>query len=646
MVKLDKDSLPAGAGVMGENATIVSVTPGLLVKINFRVTRRREVASIGRPADRGLIMTTEDTKEPIQIQGSVEMLQVLLDGVNAHLPGSDVILGVRGAAETVTITGDRLDGPIQFRTRAYPLDDVKEWRLTVLNSRGEVIKTFEGQNTVPDQMEWAGITDQGGLIGGGELYRYRMEVWYRAGGYSASAVHTFGVNQKSFVSLDIQGSGFGLGSASLRPRTKKLLADVARTLREYPNEVVVIEGHTDSQGSEEVNLSLSRQRAEAALEYLVKDQKLDPERFVVNWYGESKPAASNEVQEGREFNRRVEIKGQLLEVTMSQLLNQYRTEPGAFIEGSPVEVDADGRFQASIENVSEDGVRINLISATGAATEGRVHVPDLEILQPEAELRLGYGEKSVLYRVGYPGPDGVWEPGERALVYKLEGKTDPANTVQLGEDPLEVDEQGFFNSELDLEMGKVNMFSLLVKNQAGHIRIARLQIRVTDMEEDGQLVVVTDPIPKLSVQLPPEGVLLHNPHLRVPGFTDPGNKVRVNGQNIPVDKDGGFAANLELTGGENLLRFEVIDPQGHAGAIERTLNLKKDNLFFLAFADGKIGQLQGKGYLEGAGMRKEKEFYQEGRAAYYLKGTVAGKPRHLRVRQWNGRVRRSVHGPG
>jgi len=625
LVKVDPQSLPAGAGIMGEDAKIVSVTPGLLVKVNFRVTQEHEIESIGRPAGMGLIMASQDHKEPVQVHGSVEMLRVLVNGVNANLPGGDVVLGVQEVAEVVNITGGRLDGPIQFHTSVDSVEGVREWRLTVEDSRGTVIKTLSGQDTVPERITWSGITDQGDLIGGGEMYRYQMEIWYHEGGYCTSAMRSFGVNQKSFVSLDINGSGFVLGSASLRPQMKELLADVARTLREYPNEVVVIEGHTDSEGTDEINLDLSKKRSEAAFDYLVRVQELSPERFVVNWYGESRPVASNEIPEGREINRRVEIKGKFLEINMSQLLDQYRTEPKVLINGSPVVVDEEGRFQSSVSDVSEGGLEISVVSESGAMTEGKVPIPDLEILDPKGEVKLGYGEQSDRYRVGDPGSDGVWEQNEQVLVYRLRGKTDPGNTVQLGEHGLDVDDQGFFTAELDLRMGMANTFSLLVKNTAGYIRIATIQVKVSDSEKDGQLVVVIDPVPNLSVQLPPAGVILYNSHLKVSGFTDPANEVRLNGQKATLGEDGGFNVDLDLVQGENLIRVEVVDPNGYVGMIERKMVLSKDRLFLMAFADGKIGQLQGKGYLEGAGMRKDSEFYQEGRAAYYLKGTVAGK---------------------
>ncbi|HSG27196.1 MAG TPA: hypothetical protein VLA34_01860, partial [Candidatus Krumholzibacterium sp.] len=175
-------------------------------------------------------------------------------------------------------------------------------------------------------------------------------------------------------------------------------------------------------------------------------------------------------------------------------------------------------------------------------------------------------------------------------------------------------------------MGRANTFSLLVKNPADYIRIARINLSVADSDDSGKLVVVRDPIPNLSVKLPPEGVTVYHPQLRVSGYTDPGNAILVNGRKATVHSDGDFAMDLDLVQGQNLVQIKAVDKAGNAGVIERTvLNRSGNQMFFLAFADGRIGQIQGKGYLEGAGMRKEKEFYQEGRAAYYLKGTVAGK---------------------
>lgn len=66
-----------------------------------------------------------------------------------------------------------------------------------------------------------------------------------------------------------------------------------------------IAGHTDDTGSEEANQVLSRERAQAVKDFLVEYYGIDPDRLVARGYGESRPVASNETEEGRARNRRV-----------------------------------------------------------------------------------------------------------------------------------------------------------------------------------------------------------------------------------------------------------------------------------------------------------------------------------------------------
>ncbi len=66
-----------------------------------------------------------------------------------------------------------------------------------------------------------------------------------------------------------------------------------------------IAGHTDNTGTEEGNLKLSQERAEAVKTFLVKYYGISPERLVARGYGDSQPVASNDTEEGRAQNRRV-----------------------------------------------------------------------------------------------------------------------------------------------------------------------------------------------------------------------------------------------------------------------------------------------------------------------------------------------------
>ena len=84
------------------------------------------------------------------------------------------------------------------------------------------------------------------------------------------------------------------------------LDELAKVLAKYPDRSVVIEGHTDSVGSEDFNVGLSQRRAESVRSYLMR-QGVDRSRVTTEGMGESVPVASNDTAGGRQQNRRVEI---------------------------------------------------------------------------------------------------------------------------------------------------------------------------------------------------------------------------------------------------------------------------------------------------------------------------------------------------
>ena len=105
----------------------------------------------------------------------------------------------------------------------------------------------------------------------------------------------------------LQNVLFETGDATVRLPSYPLLRNVADVLKSHP-EIgrVRVEGHTDNQGSVEVNLELSRRRAETVREFLVA-QGVAAERLEAVGLGESKPIAENNTAEGRAKNRRVEF---------------------------------------------------------------------------------------------------------------------------------------------------------------------------------------------------------------------------------------------------------------------------------------------------------------------------------------------------
>lgn len=99
---------------------------------------------------------------------------------------------------------------------------------------------------------------------------------------------------------------FDVNKATLKPRSKEELAELAAILNKYDDTNILLEGHTDSTGSEEYNLDLSRLRAQSVSNFLATEA-VNPARFAIMGYGESQPMADNATEEGRALNRRVEV---------------------------------------------------------------------------------------------------------------------------------------------------------------------------------------------------------------------------------------------------------------------------------------------------------------------------------------------------
>ena len=108
--------------------------------------------------------------------------------------------------------------------------------------------------------------------------------------------------------VDLYGIYFDVDKAVVRPESDKTLDVVASLLKIDRSLKLEISGHTDSTGDKEHNLKLSQDRAAAVVDVLVKKYSIDSARLQAQGYGDSKPVAGNDTEDGRAKNRRVELK--------------------------------------------------------------------------------------------------------------------------------------------------------------------------------------------------------------------------------------------------------------------------------------------------------------------------------------------------
>ncbi|HPM56023.1 MAG TPA: OmpA family protein [Thermomonas sp.] len=196
--------------------------------------------------------------------------------------------------------------------------------------------TYTGQTNDPNDpnrtrngaLIGAAIGAAAGLLSGGNAVerRQRAMVGVGVGALAGGAVGAYQDRQEAELRRATAGTGvdvtrdgdviklnlpdgvtFDFARYDIKPQFYPALNTIANTLREYNQTIVEVSGHTDSVGSDAANQTLSERRANAVSGYLI-GQGLQRERFEVVGMGERYPIASNDTDQGRALNRRVEIR--------------------------------------------------------------------------------------------------------------------------------------------------------------------------------------------------------------------------------------------------------------------------------------------------------------------------------------------------
>ena len=174
-------------------------------------------------------------------------------------------------------------------------------------SSGAVIGGVIGNNTGDGNTALGAII--GGVVGGaaGAIIGNRMDEQAKQIEEEIPGAEVERVGEGINVTFD-ESSGvyFDTDKYNINSKSQETLNKLADIFMEYPQTNILVEGHTDSTGSDSYNLTLSKNRAQAVTGYLVENG-IDRGRFTTKWYGESQPKYDNSTAEGRAKNRRVEL---------------------------------------------------------------------------------------------------------------------------------------------------------------------------------------------------------------------------------------------------------------------------------------------------------------------------------------------------
>lgn len=187
-----------------------------------------------------------------------------------------------------------------------------------------------GQRTISKAAIGAGLGVVGGYLGGdivgGRRDRTEKIVGAGIGAIAGGAIGAYMDRQEQELRQKTAGTGieverkgddillnipsgvtFATNSAAIQPQFRQTLDQVAQTLSTYNQTYLDVYGHTDSTGSDRINQPLSENRATSVADYLAS-RGVQRARIATQGFGASQPVASNDTAEGRQENRRVEIK--------------------------------------------------------------------------------------------------------------------------------------------------------------------------------------------------------------------------------------------------------------------------------------------------------------------------------------------------
>jgi len=184
-------------------------------------------------------------------------------------------------------------------------DELERQRALALGKKGELQQELnKKEEALSDREQALARTEQ--QLAEEKAAREEVEARLKAAIRSLEEVAAIKEDARGTVITFSGAVLFGSGKSELLPIAQEQLGKVAEAIKQADDKKIIIEGHTDSRGSERYNRDLSEQRANAVRTFLVS-RGVDAQRVTAVGMGESRPLADNRSSEGRANNRRVEI---------------------------------------------------------------------------------------------------------------------------------------------------------------------------------------------------------------------------------------------------------------------------------------------------------------------------------------------------
>jgi len=233
-------------------------------------------------------------------------------------------VGVSVSTYVITPNNDGADDFVDISFIAEDPVGFSLWQVSIENLKGIEVISRKGTNDVLKNFRWDGRDDYYKNVVLDGKYRIKFSVLDAVGNKTEADPIEIDVNIKEKIIPEVKNISvkeekrglvvnlassvlFDSGKAELKPASYSAMNEVVKLMQDYPENKILIEGHTDSYGSNAYNKKLSEKRAQAVSNILVSKYAVDSKRLKAVGYGEEKPLADNKTSDGREQNRRVEI---------------------------------------------------------------------------------------------------------------------------------------------------------------------------------------------------------------------------------------------------------------------------------------------------------------------------------------------------